>query len=316
MGSLLDNVRKSLFGDPVLQPTNVTSELAGAGAAFAVLIEGVGKAVATTQAELDATSGRIATEMAKTQVDTVQAVVTEYGDDGNILDVNVVVGKTSALSIAVPPALSFKRVHLEGRFVATEFSATQHSNVNVNLVSANVSSKGFFRGVSASGSVVNANTDVQTEQTVDTSVGTMSMTALIRPKPVTALAKPPLVLKGPKLTLTVFKNLPIATINPPPATPDGPPALYRRGAVVQVQLLKTDLSGGLANKTIAVDCAGLDSDVTDNAGATVTTGPKTDASGVFFVTVSRTVTSPTDAKKDFIIRGSLNLINATVNVSL
>jgi hypothetical protein len=316
MGSLLDNVRKSLFGEPVLQPTNVTSELAGAGESFAVLIESVGTAVAKTQAELDATSGNIASKMAQTKVDTVQAVVTEYGDDGNILDVNVVTGETTALALTVPAALAFEQLRFEGAFFATEFSAAQHSNVNINLISANVSGRGFFRGVSATGSVVNANTDVQTEQTVDTSVGTMSMTMVVRNKPITGLQKPPLRLKGPRLTLTVFKNLPPATINLPPTTPDSLPALYRRAAVVQVELQKTDLSGGLADKTIAIDCAGLDCDITDNAGAPVATGPKTDSGGVFFITVSRTVTSPTDAKQNFVLRGSLNLINATVNVSL
>jgi len=317
MGSLLDNVRKSLFGEPVLQPTDVNSRIAAAGTAFAALIEGVGKAVATTQAELDATSGHIATQMAQTQVDTVQAVITDYDDQGKITDVSVITGKTSALDIAVPPALSFKRVHVEGSFVATQFSAAAHSNVNVNLISAGVSGK-TFGGISAGGSVVNANTDVQTAQTQDSSVGSMSMTAVILRKPVTALPKPPLVLKGPKLALTLVGQTPLlVTINPPPApNSNDPPALYRRSAVIQVQLLKADSSVN-PNQTIAIDCAGLDSALTDITGLIpATTGPTTNASGIFYVTVSSTVTSPTDAKVNYALRASLNLVNATLALSL
>lgn len=317
MGSLLDNVRKSLFGEPVLQPTNVNSRIAAAGTAFAALIEGVGKAVATTQTELDATSGNIATQMAQTQVDTVQAIVTDYDDSGNITDVSVITGKTSALGIAVPPALSFKRVHVEGSFVATQFSAAEHSNVNVNLISAGVSGK-TFGGLSVSGSVVNSNTDVQTAQTQDSSVGSMSMTALIRPKPVTALPTPPLVLKGPKLTLSVAQGpssalVPAQNTTDPNASPA--PPLYRRSAVVQVQLLKADSTAN-DSKTVAVDCAGLDATFTDVNGVAVPTGPITNASGIFFVTVSRTVASQTDATVNYALRASLGLVNSTLALSL
>lgn len=316
MSSLLDNVRKSVFGDPTLQPANVTSELAGAGTAFATLIEGVGTAVAKTQKGLDATSGHIASEMAKTQIDTVQAVVTNYDENGNIVDVRVVTGQTSALAIAVPPALSFKRVHLEGSFVASEFSAAQHSNVNVNLVGVSVSGKGF-RWVSAGGSVVNANTDVQTEQTQDTSVAAMSMTALIRPKPVTALDKPPLVLKGPKLTLSLSGGSPssVDVIHPAPTQPTDPPYLERRNALVKVEL--RDASNALITnaKTIAVDCGLLDWMVTDQSGTAVTTGPVTNG-GVFYFKVSRTATASTDPKQNFVIRASLNLVNTTLGISL
>jgi hypothetical protein len=319
MGSLLDNVRKSLFGEPVLQQTDVTDELRGAGTAFATLIEGVGTAVATTQAELDKTSGNIATLMAQTQVETVQAVVTQYGSDGNIININVVTGTTSALSIAVPPALSFKRVHLEGSFVATEFSAAQHSNVNVNLIGVSVSGRAFG-GLSASASVVNSNTDVQTEQTQDSSVASMSMTALIRPKPVTALPKPPLIFKGPSLTLTLSGNPspnPLVMHNIP-STPTDQPYLERRSAIVQVQLVSAPPAAAIAGQTIAIDCGTLDWVVSTSAGAPIPppAGPTTDSGGSFYITVSRTATSSTDPKKDFVIRASLNLVNANLSVSL
>ena len=114
MGILLENLRNRLFGQPVLQATGVTDEVRAAGTAFATLIEGVGKAVALTQKELDQTAGHIITDMANTEIDTVQATVSEYDDDGKLTGVKVITGTTSALSIAVPPALSFKRVHLEG----------------------------------------------------------------------------------------------------------------------------------------------------------------------------------------------------------
>jgi hypothetical protein len=333
MGLLLDKVRKSLFGEPVRKPATVTGKVEGAGTAFAALIEGVGQAVAKTQRELDTTSGHIATQMAQTEVETVQAVVTKYGNDGNIESVTVVPGKTSALSIAVPPALSFERVHLEASFLASDFSAADHSNVNVNLVGGGFSSKGLgIGGPSASASLVNANTDIQTEQTQDSSVATMSMTARIRPKPVIALPKPPLVLKGPKLTLTFFKDLtaltPITVNAGPDAThPDAPPALYRRSMVVEVLLLQADESDGISGQTIAIDAGALDWDVTDDAGnapPSAHPGPTTDSpptgstltKGAFYLTVSRNIASMTEPRKDFLIRASLNLLSATLNVSL
>src|SRR5258708_37383505 len=113
MGSLLDSVRTRLFGQPDLPKTSVTGEVRGASTAFATLIEGVGKAVALTTQELDQTAGNIATEMAKLKIDIVQAVVSNYGNDGTLTGVNVITGQSSALSIAVPPALSFKSVNMQ-----------------------------------------------------------------------------------------------------------------------------------------------------------------------------------------------------------
>lgn len=321
MGALLERVRSRLFGQPELPETEVSDELRGAGTAFASLIEGVGKAVADTQRELDATAGHIATEMAKTKVHTVQAVVSNYGNAGNLKSVKVVSGETSALSIAVPPALSFRRVHLEGSFVATEFAATSTANVNVNLVGVAVSSRGFgLRGPSISASVVNANTDTQTEQSTDSSVGTMSMTAQILPKPVTALPKPPLVFKGPKLTLSVSGLPSVENLHLVPTDPaTEPPFLERRSTVVKVELTDSS-STPIKGKTIAMDCGTLDWGVTDSHGeplADATIGPKTDDSdGLFYIKVSRTATSETEAKKDFVVRGSLNLVHGTVSVSL
>jgi hypothetical protein len=315
MGSLLDNIRNRLFGDPTLQKTGLSSRFEGAATAFSTLIEGVGKTVATTQRELDETSGQIATEMAKTQIDTVQAVVTEYDDHGFIKDVTVTTGQTSALAIAVPPALAFKRVHHEGRFQATEFSSAAHSNVNVNLIGVNVSGRGF-RGISAGGSITNVNTDVQTEQTQDSSVASMSMTAQIRPKPVPALAKPPLILKGPTLDLSVSGSIPVIDVIHPVAgdPPPPPPYLEKRSAIVHVLLSGTSSSAD--GKTIAIDAGGLDWGVTDPQGLPLAAGPKTANGGEFYIKVSRTAASNTEAKKDFVIRASLNLVNATLNVSL
>lgn len=316
MGTLVDKVRKSLFGEPVLQQANVTSELRNAGTAFATLIEGIGKAVATTQRELDSTSGSIASAMAQTEVDTVQAVVTEYGDNGNIKAVNVVTGKTSALSIAVPAALAFKRVHLEASFVATEFSSAEHSNVNVNLVGVSVSSKGAgIGGPSIGASFVNANTDRQTEQTQDSSVGSMSMTAQILPKPVVALTKPPLILKGPILKLSATGGPKVVNINPISNDPTAPPYLERRSMMILVNLMKADATPN-DGKIIAIDSAGLDWEMTDSLGVAVTAGPTTDISGNFYIKVSRTSASATEANKDYALRASLNLVNATLSVSL
>ena len=317
MGSLLDSVRTRLFGQPELQQTGVSDEVRGAGTAFALLIEGVGKAVADTQRELDETAGHIATEMAKLKVDTVQAVVSNYNDSGQLTGVKVISGQTSALSIAVPPALSFKRVHLEGNFVATEFAATSTSNVNVNLAGASIGSRGFgLRGPSVGASVVNANTNIQSGQTDDSSVASMSMTAQITPKPVNAVAKPPLIFIGPSLKITLIGVLtPPEVVHDLPVQPTDPPYLEKRHAVIQIQL--TPPSGGaISIKPIAIDCGVLDWGVTDSSGADVATGPVAGTGGSFFIKVTRTATSSADPKKDFVIQASLNLVHDQFNLSL
>jgi hypothetical protein len=217
-------------------------------------------------------------------------------------------------------------VHLEGSFVASEFSATSTSNVNINLVGASVGSRGAgLLGPSIGASAVNLNTNTASAQTQDVSVATMSMTAQILPKPVTALPKPPLVFKGPSLALSIAKApevvLPALNPipNPPPAT--DPPYLELRRAVIMCQL--TDINNATntttMNKTIAIDGGGLDWGVTDSGGATVASGPNTGAStttSAFYITVSRTAPSSTEAKKDYVIRASLNLVNATLSLSL
>lgn len=323
MGKLLDNVRLKLFGSPVLGNTNINLAMAGAGTSFATLIEGVGTAVAKTQAELDATSGVIATEMANTEIDTVQAVVTNYSDSGNILSVNVVTGTTSALAIAVPPALSFQRVHLEGNFVATAFSAAEHSNVNIDLMGANLSLN--KRKLSVGASIGNSNIDSQVDVTQDSSVASMSMTAAIRPKPVTALSPPPLVFSGPTLALTVLIPLTISTLVPAPLSPTDPPAVDQRSMVILVKLTNSSTPSLANGKVIAIDCGGLSMEVTDSNGAPITGGPAAQVTGavtspssmdgVFFLKVSRQA-APTDPAKEFILRGSLNLINAALTISL
>lgn len=313
MGNLINKVRGKLFGEPVLQTADVNNESLNAGIAFAALIQGVGKAVAQTQRELDETSGKIATIMATTEIDTVQAVITQYGDTGKFVGVKVVTGKTSALSIAVPPALSFKRVHIEGSFQATEFSATTHSNANINIIGANVKYGSGGLGVSAD--FVNNNTDAQTADTKDSSVGSMSMTAEIRPKPVTALPKPPLIFKGPSLKMiaTGVQGETDLITAPDPANPV---YLKRRYRVLQVTLETNEATPTAINgKTISLDTGTLDWEVTDSAGVAVLTGPITTANG-FYIAVSRVVTAADEAKKEFVVRASLNLLNTTCAVSL
>jgi hypothetical protein len=214
--------------------------------------------------------------------------------------------------------LSFKQVHLEGSFVASEFSATSTSNVNVNLVGSSV---GFgLRLPSFGASAVNMNTDTQTAQTQDVSVATMSMTARILPKPVKALTKPPLIFKGPTLALTIISRPVPVVMHPLPAPPPAtdPPYLEIRSMGLQIQLKDVNdaVNTTTQDKTIAIDCGTLDWGVTTAGGSPATTGPKTDANGQFFIMVSRAATSSTDPKIDYVIRASLNLVNATLNISL
>jgi hypothetical protein len=318
MSKLLDSVRTRLFGQPVIQQTDVTDELRGAGMAFANLIEKVATAVAEAQGKFDKTASDIVSALAKTEVDTVQAVVSNYDDSGNLTGVEVIAGKTSALvAIGRPSALQFDGVHAEGCFRATEIATTSTSNVNVNLAGVSVGSRGFgLRGPSIGASMTNVNTNLQSETTQDLSVGIMSMTAKVGQKEAAPLPKPPLVLRGPSLTLSVFGSLPVEIIQPAPVQATDPPYLEKRLAVIRFELKNAAGAVITTGKTIAVDGGGLDWGVTDSAGTDVTTGPKTDAQGIFYIKVSRAATSNGEPKKDFLIRGSLNLVNGTLSVSL
>jgi len=315
---LLDSIRTRLFGQPAIQQTDVTDELRGAGMAFATLIEKVATAVAEAQGKFDKTAADIVSELAKTEVDTVQAVVSVYDDSGNLTGVEVIAGKTTALmAIGRPSALQFDGVHAEGSFFAREIATTSTSNVNVNLAGVSVGSRGFgLRGPSIGASMTNVNTNLQTESTQDLSVGIMSVTAKVGQKEAEPLPKPPLILKGPSLTLSVFSNLPVEIVQAAPVLPTDPPYLEQRLAVIKFELKNAAGTAITTGKTIAVDGGGLDWGVTNNAGTDVATGPTTDGQGVFYIKVSRTATSSGEPKKDFLIRGSLNLVNGTVSVSL
>lgn len=322
MGALLDSVRTSLFGVPAPAPTSVVSGVRSAGMSFATLIEKVGVAVAETQGELDTTAGKIATAMAQTQINTVQAVVSRYDNSGNLTDVEVITGPTTALAIAVPPALSFKEVVITGSFQATEMSSTSTANVNVNLSGFSVGTQGGLRGLSVSAGTVNSNTNLDTQVTQSSSIGSMTVTAQISPKPVEAIDKAPLIFKGPTLSLAVSSIPQPVVVHALPVAPTDPPYLERRQAIILIKLVDST-NAGVNGMTIAIDCGDLGWIVTDSSGNPPTSapfGPVTSGSGSnsgeVYITVDRTATSPTDGKTAYLIRGSLNLLNASCSVSL
>ena len=75
----------------------------------------------------------------------------------------------------------------------------------------------------------------------------------------------------------------------------------------------------IGGKTIALDCGALDWEECDAGGTpkNSTTPPKTDnTNGAYYVLVSRMAADEMEPKKDYLLRGSLNLLNATCNVAL
>lgn len=334
MSTFLNSIRTALFGAPINQLTtqtaDVTDELKGAGIAFGTLIEAVGRSVATTQAEMDATSGKIASQMAKTKIDVVRAVVTRYGDDGNILNVTVNTGETSALSLALPPALAYSRVRLEGQFFAQEFSQASQSVVNVNISNVGFNARGgrggFGAGFDASTTNVTANT---TEgSTSDLAVGRMVMTAQVRPKTVRRIPDPPLVLRGPRITLTqlgsAVPQLSIGTIDA---------QQFVRVAQFDVLLdkpgpLATDPRVGLG-KPLAIDAGALEWLVPKASLPTVTstttlqdlanpsqTATTDSNSGQMRILVYRTVSDVAAPAENFVLTVSLGLIRQQLGYRL
>ena len=323
--SVLTNLVRAILGlrdGPTPQEANVTDELKGAGVAFGAMIEAVGKSVAETQAKMDETSGKIASAMATTKVDVVRAVVTTYNDDGTISSVDVKVGETSALALALPPALVYAKVRLEGKFFASEFSQAGESNVSVNISSAkfNVSHGLGAFGNSASASTVGTSANTQTASTSDSAVGMMSMTALVLPKTVQRIPDAPLVFVGPRITIVENGNA-LAPLE----TGTAEAKQFIRLQKFELTYDKAGSGGGartaIAGKQLAIDMGDLEWFIPASplpAGATIitalaktgTTGqsPTTDSTGKIEIMAFRTVKDNTQPAENFVLSASIGLV--------
>jgi hypothetical protein len=324
MSVFLDKI-KALLGLDTLAPqdTNVTDELKGAGVAFGSMIQAVGKSVADTQAKMDETSGRIASAMASTKVDVVRAVVTTYNDDGTINDVDVNIGQTSALALALPPALAYSKVRIEGKFFASEFSQAGESNVNVTVSNAKVNvglSPFSFAGSNASGSVTNTSRSTETGSSSDTAVGMMSMTAQVLPKTVQRIPDAPLVFRGPRISAVesggALGPLEIGT---------GEARQFIRLQAFDLVYDKAGAAGGartpIANKLLAIDCGDLEWFIPADpipAGATTVAGmartggsgqsPATDTAGRLRIVAMRVVKDNTAPAENFTLSASIGVV--------
>lgn len=315
--SFLSTVRNRIFGGSVsalsVQEADVSDELAKAGEAFGTLMQGVFTAVAQTQQQLDKNGALIAEAMCKTEVEMVRARETRYDDDGNVEDIKVVTGKGRLIELTSPAFYECQYLTLQGEFKASELASSTQSKVRTAGVSGQAGTgaasaavnRGLFgrkKGSSSSGggqsvSASASFSDVTTGSTFDSSVGTIRMNTLYAPKDAVAIAQPPLVLVGPKITI----------IPAGPVTDE----LGSRSTAVAVQVTKHDGTTAIASRGLVIDTEGTD--WTAAGGA-----PTTDGDGKLIITLTRPQTpgAPPLAPKRVTLTVRLGLVTASAAVDV
>jgi hypothetical protein len=331
--SFLNNVKSRVFGgsvnDLTVQEADVSDELAAAGRAFGTLMEQVGLAVAETQRELDKNGAAIAEIMCTTDVEMIRARETFYDDDGNVKDIRIVTGIGKLIELASPVFYEHKFVALQGEFTAKELATSTQTKVRQAGASASGSigpasgkankfgSKKTSKTGSASASVSASFSDVTAGTSFDSSVGTMRMNALIAPKDSIGIPKPPLILVGPKITITSGST----ATSESPALDAG-----SRNTIVTITVKTKD--GATVNKgqVLSIDTGGIDWTMLPslnplsltNVPAPIQDAPQTDDIGVVKIQLKRTLTpgSPPLESKKAAVTVRLGLVTATATVTV
>jgi hypothetical protein len=151
----------------------------------------------------------------------------------------------------------------------------------------------------------------------DSSVGTMRMNALIAPKDSIGIPKPPLILVGPKITITSGST----ATSESPALDAG-----SRNTIVTITVKTKD--GATVNKgqVLSIDTGGIDWTMLPslnplsltNVPAPIQDAPQTDDIGVVKIQLKRTLTpgSPPLESKKAAVTVRLGLVTATATVTV
>lgn len=231
---------------------DVTGELRGAGLAFGEFVGAVGNAVATTQRALNDTSATSATALATTKVDVIAVEEKIFDDLGGLTDVQTHTRKLPLVNFIDPVFYEWSNVRLQGTFFAREFttdaSATSSSSSS-SSGSAGPTGGGFFSFLMGPPRFNVNRTSSQfstgsSSTSTDTSVGTLRMNALLRPRRDVSVPKPNQAIQGPRLSIIEGEIIDIA----------GPPAA--RTCSVLLEYRRRD-GTPIAGKALSIDTHGV-----------------------------------------------------------
>lgn len=189
---------------PLANDASVTDELQRAGLGLGQLVETTGAAVAATQDQLNETGARTATALATTLVDLIAVEERIFHDDGTLDTVQTHTRQLPLINFIDPVFYQWSNVRLQGRYIASEFSASAESNT-YSSQRREGSGQGGLLLILGGGynNYRSTRTSTDTLNTVDNdlSYGQMRMNTLLEPRRDIGIPKPNQAIQGPRLSL-------------------------------------------------------------------------------------------------------------------
>jgi hypothetical protein len=285
---------------------DVTGEVRGAGLAFGDLVSATGNAVANTQRQLNDTSATSATALATTKVDVIAVQEKIFDDLGALDSVQTFSRKLPLVNFIDPVFYEWTSVRLQGEFFAREFTSESNSSSsssNSSSSSAGPTGGGLMSFVlgpprfTTSGSSSQSGS-VNATSSSDTAIGTMRMTALLRPRRDVGVPKPNQAIQGPRLAIIEGEILDIV----------GPPAA--RTASVLLEYRRRD-GAPIVGKALSIDTHGVPWRFADPANTL------TDAQGRIEIEMRREFLDPEADRSpiDVIVEARIGLVSNSVTVT-
>jgi hypothetical protein len=257
--------------------TDVSGQLAVAGMAFGDLVKLTGQAVSDAQQTLNKTAAASTSTLARTLVDVIAVQETDYDDDGNVTGATSFTQKLPLIDFVDPVLYQWTEVRLQGRFLATQFSATSATDTSSGHTADDAASTGplIFLGAGFFTQQFDAtstqlNTDVRTES----SVGLIRMNAILDPRHDIGVPPPRRAIVGPRIQ-----------IDAGPIQDVGPAAAPTGRTMEAIITFTRDDGAAIANKELSIDTPGV--------GWAYKAGATTDANGQVTAVLSRSFVGAT-----------------------
>ncbi len=262
--------------------TDVSGQLATAGMAFGDLVKLVGQSVADTQSKLNQTAASSTSTLATTLVDMIAVQEVDYKDDGTIEGSKTFVQKLPLINFVDPVLYQWSVVNLQGRFVAGQFaSATSlDGSSGSSTDSSGQAGIGIIFGLGYNNFQYDNNqVNINTTNSVESSVGLLRMTAVLEPRHDVGVPKPRTAIQGPSLDIAAGPIVDHAAAGTTPAT---------RTMDAVITLLRADASP-IDSGVVSITTDGTPWTFTDSSPS----GRITDINGQVGVTLTRTFLDPT-----------------------
>jgi hypothetical protein len=286
---------------------DVSGQLSTAGLAFGDLVKLTGQAVADTQTKLNKTGADSTSALAKTLVDVIAVQEIDYDDSGNITGAKTFTQQLPLIDFVDPVIYQWSEVRLQGRFSAAQFAASASTDTS-SVTSEDSSGQAGFGLIFGVGynnfQFDTTQTHVDSNVTVQNSVGLLRMNAVLEPRHDVGVPKPRNAVVGPRIA-----------IEPGPIADVGNPATSR---TLDVVITYTNAAGapiqgkGLAITTQGVSWAYAPGGTQDPDGNT-----ETDANGEVTIVLSREFVgdNPDRTPVDVIVAVRKGIVNESSTVT-